>query len=164
MSKVVGSGLPASLFERVRGNDLAARMGLAVVVVTADEAGWPHPAMVSYGELAAMDMRRLRLAVHGTSGTAANLRRNGRLTLCFIETGTVYYVKAGVTGCRESIPGFPRLSRFDATVETVLLDAARTESEPGASVLDGIRFSLGRPTSAVLRDWETLRDALREGA
>jgi hypothetical protein len=164
MSRVVGSSLPAGLLERLRGDDLAARVGIAVVVVTGDDAGWPHPAMVSYGDMVAMDARRIRVAIHRTSGTAANLRRNGRLTFCFVEAGMAYYVKATVEGHREPMPGFPSLARFDATVETVLLDAARADSEPGAAVLDGVRFSLGRPVAEVLRDWRTMLDALREGA
>lgn len=163
MSEIVGSHLPEDLFERLRGANLDTRVGLAVLVVTTDDAGWPHPAMVSYGELVATDIRHLRLAVRRTSRTAANLRRNGRLTLCFIEADMVYYVKTAVTGCREPIPGFPRLARFDSTVETVLLDAA-PDSEPGVSVCDGIRFSLDRSPAALLRDWDTLRDALRETA
>jgi hypothetical protein len=164
MSRLVGSSLPSELFERARGHDLAARVGIAVVIVTTDDAGWPHPAMLSYGDLVAVDSRRIRVAVHRTSRTAANLRRSGRLTFCFIDAGLVCYVKATVEGHREPMPGFPVLARFDTTVETVLLDAARTDSEPGAAVRDGIRFSLGRPVAAVLGEWQATVRALREDA
>lgn len=162
MSRAVGSSLPQDVLARLRGDDLAARMGIAVLMVTADDAGWPHPAMVSYGELLAMDARRIRVAVHRTSGTAANLRRRGRVTFCIIESGLVCYAKAAVEGYREPIPGFPALGRFDTTVETVLLDAARTDSEPGAAVCEGIRFVLGRPAEAVLGEWQALARVLRE--
>jgi hypothetical protein len=164
MSRAVGSSLPAPLLERLRGDDLAARMGLAVLILTSDGAGWPHPAMLSYGELVALDARRIRLAVHRTSGTAENLRRSGRITFCFVEAGMAYYVKAAVGSPERPIVRLPDLTGFEATVQTVLMDAAHADSEPGAIIVDGVRFSLGRPVSAVLRDWRAVVDGLREEA
>ena len=161
MSRMVGSSLPAPLHERLRGDDLAARLGIAVMVVTTDADGWPHPAMVSYGELLARNSRQICLAIHGASGTAENLRRSGRITLCFVEPGLVYYVKAAVARPEEPVPGFPGLVRFEATVEQVLADEARADSEPGAAIVDGVRFSLGRPAAAVLQDWERVVEGLR---
>jgi len=164
MSRAIGSRLPVPLRERLRGDDLAARVGIAVLILTTDGAGWPHPAMVSYGELVARDSRRVRLAVHRTSGTAENLRRRGRITFCFVEPGMTYYVKAAVGIPEESVRGFPDLVRFEATVETVLADEARADFEPGVAVVDGVRFSIGRPAAAVLRDWRRVVDSLRGGA
>ena len=163
MSRAIGSRLPVRLRERLRGDDLAARVGIAVLILTTDEAGWPHPAMVSYGELVARDSRRIRLAVHRTSGTAENLRRRGRITFCFVEPGMAYYVKAMVALPEEPVRGFPELVRFEATVERVMADEARADSEPGAAVVDGVRFSSGRPAAAVLRDWRRVVERLREG-
>jgi len=164
MSRAIGSRLPLPLQERLRGDDLATRMGIAVLILTTDEAGWPHPAMVSYGELVARDSRRVRLAVHRMSRTAENLRRRGRITFCFIEPGMAYYVKAAVGLPGKPVRGFPDLVRFEATVERVLADAARAGSEAGAAVVDGVRFSNGRPAAAVLRDWRRVVESLREGA
>ena len=164
MSRAIGSRLPAPLRERLRGDDLAARVGVAVLILTTDAAGWPHPAMLSYGELLARDARRVRLAVHRTSGTAENLRRRSRITLCFIEAGMAYYVKAAVELPEEPLRGFPDLVRFEATVGTVLADEARTDSEPGVVIVDGVRFSIGRPTAVTLRDWRRVVHSLREDA
>jgi hypothetical protein len=164
MSRVIDPNLPAPLLERLRGDDLAARMGLAVLIVTTDAAGWPHPAMASYGELVATDSRRLRVALQRTSGTAENLRRSGRITFCFVEPGMAYYVKAAVGSPERPMTGLPGLARFDATVETVLMDVAREDSEPGAAIVDGVRFSLQRPVAAVLCDWRVVVDGLREEA
>jgi hypothetical protein len=164
MSRAVGSSLPPPLLERLRGNDLAARVGTVVLILTPDGAGWPHPAMLSYGEIVAVDPFRIRLAVHRRSGTAENLRRAGLITLCFVEAGMAYYVKATVGSPQDPMAGFPSLARFDATVETVLADEARADSEPGATVADGIRFTLGRPAAAVLRDWQAVVEGLRRDA
>jgi hypothetical protein len=164
MSRTVGSDLPAPLLERLRGRDLEARLGIGVCILTIDEAGWPHPAMLSYGELVALDSRRVRLAVCRASGTAENLRRRGRITFCFVEAAMAYYVKATVGPTQAPMTGFPDLARFEAKIETVLADEPRADSEAGAAVVDGIRFSLGRPTEAVLRDWRTVLDGLRRDA
>ncbi len=161
MSRNVGSSLPAALQARLRGDDLAARIGIAVVIVTTDGEGWPHPAMLSYGELVACDARRVRLAVPRASRTAENLRRRGRITLCFIEPGMAYYVKAAVAAAERPVPGCADLASFDATVEQVLADEARADTEPGAVIVDGVRFRLGRPAAAVLRDWGRVLDGLR---
>jgi hypothetical protein len=164
MSRPIGSSLPAPLLERLRGDALATRLGIAVLVLTTDGAGWPHPAMLSYGELVAMDSRRIRLGVCRTSTTAENLRRGGRITLCFVEAGLAYYVKAAAGVGRDPMKGFPALAQFEATVEMVLTDEARADSEPGATIVDGVKFSPGRPTAAVLRDWQAVVDGLREDA
>lgn len=161
MSRLIGSNLPAPLQERLRGDDLAARLGIAVVIVTTDGEGWPHPAMVSYGELVACDARRVRLAIPRASRTAENLRRRGRITLCFVEPGMAYYVKAAVTLPEGPVPGFADLAGFEATVEQVLADEVRADAEPGAAILDGIRFGVGRPAAAVLRDWGRVVAGLR---
>jgi len=161
VSRTIGSSLPEPLQERLRGDDLAARLGIAVVIVTTDGDGWPHPAMVSYGELMAPDARRVRLAIHRASGTADNLRRRGRITLCFVEAGMAYYVKAAVALPEEPVPGCPDLVRFEAIVEQVLADEARADSEPGAAIVDGVRFCTGRPAAAVLRDWRRVVGGLR---
>jgi hypothetical protein len=143
---------------------LAGRLGAAILIATPDEEGWPHPAMLSYGDVVAVDACRIRLAIHPASRTAANLRRRGQLTLCCVEAGLVYYVKAAVQVEEDPMAGMPHLARFAATVRTVLADEPRPDSEAGAVVTEGIRFAVGRPAGAVLRDWETVVQRLRGDA
>ena len=161
MARPLGTTLPAPLIERLRGDDLAARVGIGIILLTIDTMGWPHPAMLSYGEIVALDSRRVRLALHQASGTAANLRRWRRITLCFVEAGMAYYVKAGVEPLEQRMAGHPGLARFEVTVDTVLADEARADSEPGAAILDGVRFGFGRAPAEVLRDWQSVVDSLR---
>jgi len=164
MSREVGSSLPRPLLDRLRGDDLAARVGFAVLILSIDEGGWPHPAMLSYGEMVALDSRRVRLAVHQRSGTAANLQRSRRITFCFVEANMTYYVKATVGLPPAPMQAFPHLARFEATVQSVLTDEARSDTEPGAIIVDGVRFSPGRPTAAVLDDWQRVVEGLRGDA
>jgi len=161
MSRAIGSILPEPLLERLRGGDLPSRLGIAVLIATPDEGGWPHPAMLSYGEIVAVDSRRIRLAIHSTSRTAANLRRSGRITFWFLEAGMAYYVK-GAAVERAPLEGFPHLTCFEAAVQGVLADAAQADSEPGAAVVDGVRFSFDRSEAEVVRGWRAVVERLRE--
>jgi hypothetical protein len=117
--------------------------------------------MLSYGEIVAVDSQRIRLAVHRTSRTAANLRRSGRITFWFLESGMAYYVKGSAVE-RAPLDGFSHLACFEAAVQAVLADAARADSEPGAAVVDGVRFSFGRSEAAVVREWSAVLERLRE--
>jgi hypothetical protein len=119
---------------------------------------------VSYGEVVAVDRRRLRLALYRTSGTSGNLRRNGKLTLCLLGPGMAYYIKTSARAQQDPMDGFADLARFEATVETVLVDQAREDLEPGARLTGGITFDPGRPVEEALRNWQATVDGLRREA
>lgn len=161
MARPLGDTLPDVLLGLLSGRDLPARMGKAILITTTDAQGWPHPALLSYGEVVAVDPRHLRLAAYRTSGTSGNLRRSGKLTLCFINEGMAYYVKTRVREEKDPMAGFPELARFAATVEVVLVDQAREDLEPGARVTGGIIFRLGGPVEEALRGWQAVVDGLR---
>ncbi|MGH7376213.1 MAG: pyridoxamine 5'-phosphate oxidase family protein [Candidatus Methylomirabilales bacterium] len=164
MARPLGNELPEALRELLDGRDPAARMGKAILITTIDPQGWPHPAMLSYGEVVAVDRRRLRLATYRASGTSRNMRRDGRLTLCLIDEGMAYYVKTRVREEQDPMAGFPALARFEATVEGVLADQAREDLEPGAGVTGGITFRLARADTEVLAEWQAVVDSLRREA
>jgi len=160
MSRDLGSELPGELLSLLDGHDLLARLGKAILISTVDAQGWAHPALLSYGEVVAVDARRLRLALYGSSGTSGNLRRSGRLTLCLIEEGMAYYVKARAVE-RQGAALPPGLAAFEATVERVLVDQAREDLEPRARITSGIEFDAGRPASEQLVAWASILNALR---
>ena len=136
-------------------------MGQAILITTTDAAGFPHPAMLSFGEVVALDQRRLRLALYRMSGTSENLRRTGKLTLCLIGAGMAYYIKTTVREQSGGLEHFPELTRFEATVETVLADQAREDLEPGVRLTGGITFAVGRDVGAVLQGWQAVVEGLR---
>lgn len=164
MARALGNTLPDALWGLLSGQDLAARMGQAILITTTDAEGWPHPALLSYGEVVAVDRRRLRLAVYRTSRTSGNLRRNGKLTLCLIGAGMAYYVKTIAGEPQDPMKGFADLARFEVTVETVLADQAREDLEPGARLTGGITFDPGRPPQEALRGWQAMVEGLRREA
>jgi hypothetical protein len=161
MSRDLGNELPGGLLSLLDGNDLSTRMGMAILITTVDAQGWAHPALLSYGEVVAIDARRLRVATYAGSGTTSNLRRSGRLTLCLIEAGMAYYVKTRALE-KQGSAKLPGLARFEATVEQVLSDQAREDFEPGARITSGIEFKDQRAASEVLADWTVVLEALRE--
>jgi hypothetical protein len=134
-------------------------MGKAILIATIDEQGWAHPALLSYGEVVARDARTLRLATYGDSRTSANLRRSGRVTLCLVEAGMAYYVKARAEE-RPAAGGFAGLAQFEAAVTQVLVDQAREDLEPGARITRGIEFDPGKAPADALAAWASMLKAL----
>ncbi len=161
MSQALGDSLPDVLHELLSGHDLAARIGQAMLISTVDNWGRPHSALVSYGEVVAVDRRRLRLALYRTSETSGNLRRNGKLTLSLIGPGMAYYIKTAARAQQDPMDGFAQLARFEAVVQAVLVDQAREDVEPGARLTGGITFDPGRRGEETLREWQSVVDALR---
>jgi len=136
MSQLLGKELTEGLLSRLRGKDVAAQMGKAIVIVTVDESGWPHPAMLSYYEVVAKDRSRVDLAVGKTSTTARNLRSTGKITLLITDSGINYYVKGSAREIKDSMDGVPFMSLFRAEIEQLLED-----QEPDAAITSGVTFS-----------------------
>jgi hypothetical protein len=164
MAREAGNTLPDLLCELLSGRDLAGRTGEAILISTTDAGGWPHPALLSYGEMVAMDRHRLRLALDRTSRTTGNLRRNGKLTVCLIGPNMAYYIKAEAGLPQDPMDGFVHLTRFEAWVASVLVDQAREDLEPGARITGGIQYDPGRPLEEALLGWRAVVDGLRRGA
>ena len=111
-------------------------MGKAIVIVTVDEKGWAHPAMLSYYEVVAKDRSRIDLAIGKTSTTGKNLRRTGKITLLVTDSGINYYLKGNARELRESMEGVPFMSLFRVEIEHLLED-----QEPDAVITSGVTFN-----------------------
>ena len=48
MSQLLGKELPAALRERLGGGEVESHEGKIIPIFTIDEAGWAHPALLSY--------------------------------------------------------------------------------------------------------------------
>jgi hypothetical protein len=135
MSQVLGTRLTEELFHRLKGDSMASKTDKAIVVVTVDESGWAHPAMLSYFEVVAKDRGTIDLAIGKTSTTAKNLRRTGKLTLLITDTDMNYYVKGNARELRESMEDVPFMSLFRVAVEHLLEDL-----EPDSVITSGVTF------------------------
>ena len=135
MSQVLGTKLTEELFHRLKGDAMASKTDKAIVVVTVDDAGWAHPAMLSYYEVVAKDRSTIDLAIGKTSTTAKNLRRTGKITLLITDTDMNYYVKGSARELRESMEDAPFMSLFRVAVERLLEDL-----EPDSVITSGVTF------------------------
>lgn len=135
MSRLLGHELNEDCFERLSGREIASRAGKAIVIVTVDEHGWPHPAMLSYREVVAKGRAAIDLAVARNSTTARNLKRDGRITLLVTDAGVNYYIKASARELSETVEGVPFMALYRARVEALLED-----QEPGAEITSGVTF------------------------
>lgn len=135
MSQILGTRLTEELFHRLKGDAMASKSDKAIVVVTVDEAGWAHPAMLSYYEIVAKDRTTIDLAIGKTSTTAKNLRRTGKITLLITDTDMNYYIKGGARELRESMEDVPFMSLFRVAVEHLLEDL-----EPDSVITSGVTF------------------------
>ena len=135
MSQLIGKELTEELFTRLKGDHVASKAGKAIVIVTVDERGWAHPAMLSYYEVVAKNRSRIDLAVGKTSTTAKNLRRTGKITFLITDSGMNYYVKGEAREVRESMEAVPFMSLFSVGVEQLSED-----QEPDALITSGVTF------------------------
>lgn len=140
MSKPVGERLPDDLLARLSGHDLPAVVDRVVVVCSVDELGFPHAALLSYFEVVALDDRTIRLATYSSSRTTRNARREGRLTLIFVDSDFVYYVKGAVQELTGSMRSTPYNAKLNFQVSEVLRDEPDPAVEPGAYISTGIRY------------------------
>jgi hypothetical protein len=152
---VDGPGLPRDLVELLDGRDLERGLGFTIQVLTADESGWPRVALLSAGEVFALDDRRLRLALWPGSETTANLTRTGQATLAFVHDHASYSLH--LDAHRAADLGEPMVRAvFDGRVAAV-----RRDEVPYAALRSGITFDLVDP-APVLARWRATIDALRD--
>ncbi len=140
------------------GPAAAAPANLAIVLSTIDPYGWPHPALVSYAEVLALDAARLRLALHRGSRSSRHLRESGRATLVFADAGLCLYVKVEALALR-GVGEAPELDRFELVVHDVLEDRAEGE-EAGVRLASGIAIAWPAVADAAAGRRARLRQAL----
>jgi hypothetical protein len=130
-------------------------VGQTILVLSELEAGWPHLAMVSVGELIVAADGRLALALWPTSTCAANLARTGRATLAMVTGGLAFSLRCRVD---EELPitggEDPTMRGFVLRVTAALEDAA-----PYADLLTGVTYRLHDARVTVAR-WRRTRTAL----
>jgi hypothetical protein len=156
VSRSLGNNLPSALLPQLDGRDLAAKSGLVFLICTVDARGYPHPAMLSVGEVLAPDPRRVFLALYASSTTSNNLRRGGQLTLALAADGLGYYVKATARELSPAAAALPGLAAFEATVDEALEDG-----DPIAAVTSGFTIALAMDPSPIFAQWESTVAGLR---
>lgn len=141
MTRSLGPALPPGLVHRLSQRDLAARLGAALPFVTVDEAGRPHPMLLSYLEVRAYDAGTLGVVIQAGSRSAGNLARRSVGTLIVAEPDGVFYVKCrALDGPRPVAGAESTLGYFLLAVEDVLEDAA-ADWEGGLRITQGLAYA-----------------------
>ncbi len=147
MSQVMGSQLTQEMFELVRRPDVFG------IVSTVDEDGWPRSA--PFGSLEALDESHLVLLSLPDNHTLANIRRDGRVTVSWVDAEQ----RISVTGrARVTQEVFPIRHPSGAPVTRVDIDIQEVRSL-GAR---GIRVTPARFTSPSPAFTDFLRAYWRE--
>ena len=156
MTRSLGNELPPSLRTLLDGYDPAGREGQTFQLLTTDEGGWPHMALLSVGEIVAIDQSTLRAGLWLHSSTSKNLKRDGRAVLAAVAEGNGYYVRlTAQQGPDLDLGAEGRLAYFSMQVEEVLEDAADY-----ATLTSGVTFRLSQPDQVVPR-WRRTSAALQ---
>lgn len=138
MSQLLGKDLPASLLQRLSGAEVEAHEGKIIPIFTVDEAGWAHPALLSYYEVVAKSASTVDMALWKDSSTAKNLRRNGKVTLLISDKGVNYYLKGRVNELEYAMAEAAPVSHFRIVMEQVIED-----QEPNAEITSGLTYRRG---------------------
>jgi hypothetical protein len=127
--------IPTSIKNLLNGEDLLAKQQ-ALRLATVNHDGWPNAATLSAGEMLVTPNGRVRFVISPRSGTAANLMRDGRMTLSLALDGGICEMRLRARKYSDGTPEVP-LAFFEAEVEQV-----RQHSAGYAKVTGGITFSL----------------------
>ena len=147
--------LSTELYELLNGKDLETKQHEALMLMTVTEEEWPHTAMISVGEIIALDSKRVRLAMWSGTTTTRNLIRTEKATLAFVYAGAAHYIKLSL----KRLPVLPAAKhpreRFEADIVAVRSDVAQY-----ADITTGIQIDL-KEEEPVLRRWhETLAELM----
>ena len=140
MSRSLGPTLPPDLLARLSQSDLHSHLGKAIPLITVDPAGQPHPMLLSYLEVRAVDPGTLRIVIGARSRSATNLRERPVATLLLVEPERTVYVKARAGDGPLPVAGLTDGGLFALSVEDVLEDAP-AEWEGGIRITGGIRYA-----------------------
>jgi hypothetical protein len=135
MSQLLGKELTTELLERLNGSDVESHEGKIIPIFTIDDAGWAHPALLSYYEVVAKNSSTLDMALWKNSSTANNLRKTGKITLMVNDQGMNYYLKGSVQELQYEMTGAAPVSRFRITLDQLIED-----QEPNAEITTGLTY------------------------
>lgn len=154
MADLIGPKLDDLLLDRLSGKDVGAQFGKTIVVLTTDEEGFPHPALLTYHSVVAKGESVIDLAIGKDSHSSANLKRNGALTLIIADTGLNYYLKGTSKEMRDEMHDVSFMSLFRMQIHEVWEDRA------AGVITSGITVS--RPELAPLLKRAPLRREITE--
>ena len=153
---ITPSDIPEAVLAFFNGKDLLSKTQ-AVRISTTDADGWPRASLLTAGEILFLPDRSARFAVFRESGTANNLKRDGRLMMSMAQDRGILEIRLRAVLCRDQNSEAP-LDYFAAEIL-----GARLHVADYADVTSGVTFAV-YDASAVLPRWEQQIAALRARA
>jgi len=148
------NSLAPGLVQYLDGSKLSERVGEAIRVTSVDEDGWPHAALLSVGEILAVDQKHLNFAVWSQSATTKNIERTGRVSLSLVHDGALWEVHLNAKRVAGERAGM-KLAFFTAEVKNV-----RVHRVNYADVLTSVTYRL-HDTESVVKRWDKQIEELR---
>jgi hypothetical protein len=149
--------LPDELLETLDGSRLEQRTELVFELFTVSAEGWPHVALLSVGEVLALEDSLVMLALWSNSTTTANLRAGSKAVLQLFH-GAAYRVRLECAAVDNELAAEARLALFRGRVVSVVRDAVGY-----ATLTSGPRISLADPAKVIER-WKTTVELMRTAA
>jgi hypothetical protein len=140
MARLVGKELDPAIFERLSGHALERVADQVLIVISLDDAGWPHPALLSYLEVVAKDRSTIRLAPYRETTVARAARRRDKLTLVILGERLACYIKGTVSELAPRMLSAPENVKLNLQVEQVLTDATDERMEGETYVASGVSY------------------------
>lgn len=145
--------LDAELMEWLSGTNLEHKQHEAMQLLTVSDDQWSHQAMISMGEVIAINPNQLRLALWQGTQTSMNMSKTGKATLIAVQGHRLLHIRIEVERLPEIRGAVHPRDRFEAQVLQVRLDQA-----PYAEITSGITFQLKDELGAITRWKETIEE------
>lgn len=147
--------LPAPVAAFLDGNDLAQKVGDAIILSSAAPGGRVRQALLSVGEVLAVGGDELMLLLYANSRTTAALTASGQGLLSLVVDGIPYRIQVDVDHVDDERVADIQQAVFRARVVEVDADTVGY-----SQVLSGVTFAL-HDTERVLDRWRKQVEELR---
>ncbi|MED4116244.1 pyridoxamine 5'-phosphate oxidase family protein [Priestia megaterium] len=148
--------ISTEVYELLNGQDLTDKQHEAMMLLTVGEDGWPHNAMISVGEIIAVNLMELRIGLWPNTSTTVNIIRSNKATLILIYKGKAHYIRLSLERLEELPNARYQRERFSAKVISAREDVAKY-----ADITSGIKIKLKNNKEVVERWNQTLEDMRR---
>ena len=147
--------LSEEVFQLLNGQQLEKKQHEAMMLLTVNEDGWPHTAMISVGEIVATGLDEVRIALWLGTATTSNLLRSGQATLVFFYEGKAVYIQLQAKVLEELPNALHPRERFRAKVISFREDVAKY-----ADITSGIAIQLKDADTVIERWKQTVQELL----
>lgn len=154
MPQLAGKTVPPVLLKRWRS--AASRAGEAIVLITVDDRGRIHTALLAPVLVVPIDPGSFLLTVAHGSRTARHLRSGRPASLHVADSEGVWTLQGVASVARPALRSVPPLGAFRFEIRRVLSDHP-PPAEKGARIVSGIRFVAPAPLRAI---WRAVRREL----